>query len=971
MNAKGGSMKKENEKQIEKLLLMLDKNLQEQFNILSHDVQHLKFITTSLKNFSGLGLGGSEESFFKTLDASMGRVCEKVKSVKQEYFNIKDKKWLFYDRTSPEELKRSIFNFNRERIKYVRILSLLSKTLDYMHKTIAEVSYSLPPVIEPTRRYKRKIDRDDLKVLKSILTSYARRFNDLLSSDGKEEKGALKLNPVMFIGYSVSTKLFSRFFRNIDELTEKRDDKVNEGEIDFVMLPYWAVKITEYVSASAHEIIHLYLKEYCNKDKNKGTEILEFKYKISDKLKEIIDGYAIYKLLPYDDIPENDLISTLSEEIIADFYSILIAGPSYYFTLLSQGTARYPLAEHVLIGSAFMYARIYVLYHIIEEIIRMYKDHDIIPGYWTDMFEASKEYMDILTDERTIKEDMYVSDTGYNNLDSVNTLCYKLSIQRDIGKTIAKSILEYFKVGKNKSGHNINKIKVNNTEDNTEEILKVINMVKAMKNIEGIEKKCGKGIKFVSPRVFSNFILGNKYTAKEDYAPENIPEYLWDMTLFHFYNLPINENKESIENLYEKIEHNRLPKLQIARLLGTEERFELFMKNNGRDNNKYEFYLEEPEEWLFARMDWMQLKREGLLNNNNGRCVPFVIRKFREWYEKQIRDDGKKGSDENELETSFILGDYDFLISLKGTSTRKEIEWPPKILIEDNKETTDKNNKEKDNYIAPYTYKEYIVEKICFGKNSEDSKTDKVDSVSKNPDTSKAYVLKFVKFADIKNCKTGKILDFIKKQHDNNGYEIYLSNSWNTFFLKKPIDACSGKELIRNMDDVEQNDEECIFEDIQTFLIFTGGFDRKETGKNNSVGNENKDKDDKKGQDEIRLITIVKTRGNYGKNNKKPNNNSDWLFSELEEIVGKNHRIYRVSGITDYIIEWQCPSVENLYEYSTRLIDKLIENMKKSDQSSSTNGNGNHPLSDASCYFSTLTTLIFDDNLKGKERKNT
>ena len=598
-------------------------------------------------------------------------------------------------------------------------------------------------------------------------------------------------------------------------------------------------------------------------------------------------------------------------------------------------------------GSTFMYARIYALYYIIEDVIDsdekdIFKEYE----YWEEMFESTKMYLDAITNSNVIKPAMYKSDGEKDNFESVEQLAFKISIQEDIGKTIAQEIiLKFFKE------------KVRTINDNfvveSHSSSGLTNILKRLKveNNPFSEKKVKMDLDFVSTDLFAKTLLNikNKNSLLFEDRVGDIPEYLWDMSLYHFYyKLNISEqsfkseddSKRGTEN--NKLKLMRLPKLQIARLLGIKERRELF-----RDNE--DLCLCGPDEWLLAKVDWMQVKRckndskksEG--DSKNESIVDYFRNHLRISYDQsQSTSQSSQQTDvssrqENscndinleELKEDFVLGDYDFLIRLKHASTRRCLDWPPML------ECNSKDNS-NDDYCAPYTYKEYIVERVI---KCDESNCYSKDSGSGGNENGRSYVLKFVKFLDDKD--DGSLAEFIKHLIDEN-CEVYLSNSWNTLFVKKYLSEKENIADLFKIDKLLPNGYENKIEDIQTFIVF----EQKDGSEENT--------DVTFKPPNVPLTTTVKTRGTTFVENEKSGKFIGLLTNANKWPNAEVQKIHHLSGISDYMINWNADSISSVEAFLKSLINDL--------------SNINDPKSDS--YFGILTSFIFKEKIVTQVSKN-
>ncbi len=948
------------ENNIGKLLLLLDRNLTEKFYIMKHDIEHLYFVTASLKGTGGLdGNANDDSELFSNLERqvlkSKNFTVKLVKNYRDHHSYSRQEKQKGNSKYMPD--KDEIFNFNKMLVSHSRALSILSRQLDYLHKTISETSYSLPPVIEPIRKYKRKIDRDDLIVLKNILSSYKKRLIsicNLLKCNHDEAIDKMDNSIIIFIDYSAGTKFFEAaatkvinlgIIENHNHADLKDNDK--DYNLEFIRLPYWAVKITEYVSAVAHEIVHLYLHKH-KAEQNEITEINTLKNKIVNKLSYILaDYYGVDEDTFIEMMTDYDLMEILAEEIIADTLSLLIAGPSYYFTLFSQNISRYPFTPDIIYSSPLVYARIYALYYIIQNTIKNdnRKGSKVFTKYWKEMFHFTKIYLDAITDENAIRKALIESKDTENNFESVEQIVFKMGIQEDIGKTIAEEILLKFFQEESRIGNLKNKKDEKNDKEG-EEKFETETILSRLESTNFMEIIKDKEVGFVNVDLFTKTLLNIKDMSLSFFKENigDIPEYLWDISLYYFYNY--DESKQNNENDDENF--TRLPKLQVARLLGIKQRRELFSECFKTHSKK--LHLSEPEEWLFAKVDWMQVKR--IMNNNREKnLVDYFRDNLSVSYDLNCKESKKIN-----LQKDFILGDYDFLLTLEGASTRRCLDWPPMLEYEDGKEGNKK-------YCAPYTYKEYIVERVTMGKCSEeksknDSKKDNSSSnnnpTSNNPstkNTGRSYILKFIKLLDIDEAT---LINFIQRLIEDH-YEVYLSNSWNTLFIKKYLDGnynvtdmkkkmfevdnliklpveTDNKQKTRSSKDNNQNNgnNDIRIEDIQTFIAF-----------------QQRNKTDDEPQDKFKFTTMIKTRGTAFVKKEKEllNINSETPSNRefLEINNGAIKKIYHLSGISDYMIEWQNDSISKIEDSLKELIDKL-SNIGK-----------NWPDS----YFSILTSFIF------------
>ncbi len=354
---------------------LMSKTIKEEFIIVKHDIQHLNFICANLSNNESergsetpdfTALKGISENLIHLVDKLQDKFKENIRDLKIEY--IKDKEY-----NEETGAYRFTHKFNTLRLAYMKSLSMLSKELDYLHKTIAESCYSLPPMIDPVRRYKRKIDKDELVVLSRIVKSYNKKFESILKMFGdipKENKpDSSQKGPFIYIDYSASTKLFANPVEEIKEIAGIKSEDSPDKYNGFVKLPYWAVKMSEYTSGVAHELVHLYLHSIKKTNKNSGSNLLEYIECLAEEIRNVLQDFDFAKE-DKDSIIGSIYGGKLSEEIIADIMSLFIAGPSYYFSLFMQGTARYAENEFFSKSVLFLYARILILEAIVEGILK-------------------------------------------------------------------------------------------------------------------------------------------------------------------------------------------------------------------------------------------------------------------------------------------------------------------------------------------------------------------------------------------------------------------------------------------------------------------------------------------------------------------------------------------------------------------------------------------------------------------------
>ena len=348
------------------LMLIMQNTMREEFIIVKHDIQHLKFISGNMDQEGFKEIQGYAETLENLVEKSQKHLWEVFTS----YFKEENK-----DRSVQHReltLQSTVYRFNNLRVSYMKTLDLISNELDFLHKTIAEHLYSLPPMIDPIRRYKRKIDKDELTVLMNILQSYSAHFNKLLepfkNADNKKTTDKLSGNkpPLIFVDYSASTKLsnakLDKKIYNILNLQDEESSKVDSSLTGFIKLPYWAIKITEYTSAIAHEIVHLYLHQA----KNENT--LKFlKDDLYDALARTSSKNGHGHGLPS---TWSCALHSFTEELLVDLIAFFVAGPAYYFTLFMQGTARYPGHYNIIRKSTLMYARIMVLTQVFKDLLQ-------------------------------------------------------------------------------------------------------------------------------------------------------------------------------------------------------------------------------------------------------------------------------------------------------------------------------------------------------------------------------------------------------------------------------------------------------------------------------------------------------------------------------------------------------------------------------------------------------------------------
>ncbi len=348
------------------LMLVMQNTMREEFIIVKHDIQHLKFISGNMDQEGFKEIQGYAE----TLENLVEKSQKHLREVFTSYFKEGNKVQPVQHKKLT--LQNTVYRFNNLRVSYMKTLDLISNELDFLHKTIAEHLYSLPPMIDPIRRYKRKIDKDELTVLMNILQSYSAHFNKLLepfeNADNKKTTDKLSGNkpPLIFVDYSASTKLsnakLDKKIYNILNLQDEESSKVDSSLTGFIKLPYWAIKITEYTSAIAHEIVHLYLHQ--TKDKNTLKSLKDDLY---DALARTSSKNGHGHGLPS---TWSRALHSFTEELLVDLIAFFVAGPAYYFTLFMQGTARYPGHYNIIKKSTLMYARIMVLTQVFKDLLQ-------------------------------------------------------------------------------------------------------------------------------------------------------------------------------------------------------------------------------------------------------------------------------------------------------------------------------------------------------------------------------------------------------------------------------------------------------------------------------------------------------------------------------------------------------------------------------------------------------------------------
>jgi len=1022
------------ENNVRKLLLLLDRNLKEKFYIMKHDIEHLHFVTASLKGTGGLDIDSDsdDDDIFSNLEKqvlkSKNFTVRLIKNYMDNYsYSIQEER-----KGDSEDVldKDEIFKFNKMLISHSRALSILSKQLDYLHKTISETSYSLPPVIEPIRKYKRKIDRDDLIVLKNILGSYKEKLSSICAILGctyDESTKKTHNNPVIFIDYSAGTKLFEAAANKVVELGIMKDsdylqDSYKDYNLEFIQLPYWAVKITEYVSAVAHEVVHLYLHKH-KAAQSKIAKINTLKNKIVNKLSYILsDYYGVDEDVFIETMADYDLMEVFAEEIIADTLSLLIAGPSYYFTLFSQNISRYPLTPDIIHSLPLAYARIYALYYIIQNVIenddgnRKGNDRNgkIFTQYWKEMFHSTKTYLDAITDENAIRNALIKNKGTENNFESVEQIVLKMGMQEDIGKTIAKEILLKFFQEKTRT--------INYNYAAKKKKGKVYDPLKLLRRLENTDNipvaENGGGFNFVNIDLFAGTLLNIKNTNSSFFKENigNIPEYLWNMSLYYFYNYDKNkqnnrtgegvtDSNRNKANEHSNENKSRLPKLQVARLFGVKQRIKLF----GESNNE-QLYLREPEEWLFAKVDWMQVRRcmdkenSGKGNKKDGKdVVDYFWKHLSTTYDLEsvgeenlgITNSGSicKDTGKGYLKKDFVLGDYDFLIKLNKASTRRCLDWPPMLKCGDNL-----NGNDDEKYCAPYTYKEYIVERVVkkstgesdnpsYNKENQESDSPSQSNIcdDKSNTGNGSYILKFIKLVESaddkeKNDDSKKKNDNIDKKKENaltsfvvklcEYYdEVYLSNSWNTIFVKKYLkDKDNLEEWMKvnnlialendNKSDAKDYKNYIKVEDVQSFVVFEEQNDDKSDSNDVQSSGDEQQSDasgDVKAGDShsncFMLTTLIKTRGTAFVDVEKKlleEQSNDNKFLQLDDNA-EVKEFYHLSGISDYMINWKADSISAVEGSLKKLIGELSKIGKEGSDS----------------FFSILTSFKINKNEEG------
>ena len=984
------------------LMLIMQNTMREEFIIVKHDIQHLKFISGNMdqEGFNEI------QGYAETLENLVEKSQKHLQEIFTSYFKKENKNQSV--QCMELTLQDIVYKFNNLRISYMKTLDLISNELDFLHKTIAEHLYSLPPMIDPVRRYKRKIDKDELTVLTNISRSYTERFDKLLEllgvTDGKgtDDKTLSNNLPLIFVDYSASTKLsnaeLNKRISNILNFNsgDKESSKKDRSLTGFIKLPYWAIKITEYTSAIAHEIVHLYLHHEKHKSTDKN-ELESLKDNLYDALAKTSSKNGHGYRLPS---TWSSALHSFTEEVLVDLIAFFVAGPAYYFTLFMQGTARYPGHHNIIRKSTLMYARIIILTEFFKNLLKksnLYIDEKFIQGVngrTINLEKISDEYKKKLANQ---EGKLTFEDIEANNVFVINKMLYAADkyikyildvhknkaygdrkthseaesstiFQKDtLEETIAKKILSYINtslfisqatksnwlkkllsdIRNNRDPQNKKKeyarsiYKQSNLKFNYEFLKNYLLKVMPEKNEE--EQKFFHILQNLK-KIVANFSNNKEYKQIElqdsvvgfnTNSVESdefsyyylIPEYLWENTLINI-NLFVSRQKtgnktstsEEPSAVNNKWYDTRLPKLQIARILATEERKNLFMthsrkteneKDKNLDNEEEQLIITEIKEWLFTKVDWKatyeKLKTSVSPEQSGKDFNTGIVQTFNRLIKEKISQDGVN------IKTGFVLGDYDFIIELNNASTRKDINWPP-AKYNDNKDL-----------ITNYSYREYIVEKIEKANNNGAAK--RREGNDKEP-----YVLQFIRFKSAKNNKStdNKSVDdkWLKKIILNfleNGFEVYLSNSWNIIFIKAPISKLVDDKGIFSKKTIYEKELSIIFkedskkgdleyvEDIQSYIVFPCS-----DNSNCKCTHSNK-------IELLNMKSIIKTSGAIESKTEYEETKIKNVIQGIIQSIKNNNspKAYFTLGIIDYIIDWGKIKLCDAINIAMLLINRL------------------------------------------------
>lgn len=859
-----------NSQNVKKFLYALLKDTEEQFYIYLQDFREAIFLASNFTEHLENNKNLENNDFF-------ARINEKIKNYEKIEENLYNNIQHWYQKLEIEKDINDLFilEFNNNRDRIVKSLDILMEELRNSITTLSELIESLPSRMSNVLRYTRKMDVSEKKLLNNIGNAYFDSIENLFEIIEGENSEIIdnikklmknsKEKVIYYLDHSSATKYEnSNYFNKL----LIRVLKINEEDIlkysslpNSVILPFWILRMPKYLNFLAHEFSHS-VYEYIINFEQKNTNFSKKIKNIKKRVERILSTYS------FNFMSENQAY-TFSEifvqEIIVDFLSLLISGPSYYFALFSNVISEKPFMIRVKLENVNPYVRLKTLNEILKKLLKVEENFNNYKGrYWFEFLKFSEQYLNSLKNTAT-----------YGETDEITCFSINLNIQLydDLVKFISKGIIDEF-------------IK---SEDEIKRLFKW-KYLEDDSNIKDIINKVFKSQDFKDDDLNIENIGINEYFNYNIQDNYNIvfPEYLWDIFLNNIYNIK-DENK---------LKKLRVPYLRIARVFGLKEREFLFKNNN-------EYKLRKPNEWLLIEMNWKKLS-ESVKNKNNPLYIKInedtiMLKSLREKFEKlkeKWKIDGKAIIDKKFKVKSYIsFGECDFLIILNDTSTRRKINWPPYWLVKE-------KNKEEKVTTGLYRFRRFINEKVEIEKNNgkKDSGAEK-----DNIEDYKYYLISLIK---LKNPEKD-IKDFIininnKLREKNYCFEIYLSNSWNDITLKIGIVKVNEKnnedhypkikEILNIMDNIKNN-EKIEVEERQSFLIY-----KAENNKN----------------DNNKIIipesyTLLQTLD--------IKNIKDYLGEFLDNNMSYIKEYNTLLGVYDYIIKWKELDLEQLL----KLIDDLIK----------------------------------------------
>ena len=938
-----------NSQNVKKFLYALLKDTEEQVYIYLQDFREAIFLasnfTERLENNKDLidnidrnsKNNKDENSKDNKNNDFFARINEKIKNYEKIEENLYNNIQHWYQKLEIEKDINDLFilEFNNNRDRIVKSLDILMEELRNSITTLSELIESLPSRMSNVLRYTRKMDVSEKKLLNNIGNAYFDSIENLFEiiEGGNSEiidniKKLIKNSKekvIYYLDHSSATKYEnSNYFNKL----LIRVLKINEEDIlkysslpNSVILPFWILRMPKYLNFLAHEFSHS-VYEYIINFEQKNTNFSKKIKNIKKRVERILSTYS------FNFMSENQAY-TFSEifvqEIIVDFLSLLISGPSYYFALFSNVISEKPFMIRVKLENVNPYVRLKTLNEILKKLLKVEENFNNSKGrYWFEFLKFSEQYLNSLKNTAT-----------YGETDEITCFSINLNIQLydDLVKFISKGIIDEF-------------IK---SEDEIKRLFKW-KYLEDDSNIKNIINKVFKSQDFEDDDLNIENIGINEYFDYNIQDNYNIvfPEYLWDIFLYNIYN--IND-----ENKLKKL---RVPYSRIARIFGLKEREFLINKNKNeneenKNKNEYEFELRKPNEWLLIEMNWKKLSE--LVNEKEKKYIAFneikennnrnkiMLKSLQEIFEKskeKWRIDGKAIIDEKFKIKSYIsFGECDYLIILNDTSTRRKIDWPLYWF------TVKKGEKEK----IPtglYRFRRFINEKVEIKKkkkknnDNEDSgiekdniedysgaEKDNSDAEKDNIEDYKYYLISLIKLKSPEK----DIKDFIininnKLREENYCFEIYLSNSWNDITLKVGIIKVNEKnnedhypkikEILNIMDNIKNN-EKIEIEERQSFLIF-----KAENNKNDNNKNDNNKIVIPESYTLLQTLDIK--------------NIKDYLGEFLDNNMSYIKEYNTLLGVYDYIIKWKELDLEQLL----KVIDDLIKkDLKLNDANKDENKN--------------------------------